>query len=162
MNFWKKKTRCLTHLFRIKGKGEEMTKQFEEPEEIEFADQAEAMLDDDWYMADFENYEVLKKVVDQWHADGIDKVLMWFKIYRDDGDPVYLSRRVNRSWGPRSGLKQMVAAMLGVDVNEPLPMKLTELRGTKCEVLVETTQDGRYNNIVKVRKPSAKKTKLGD
>ena len=138
-------------------------KQFEDPEEIEFQDGPRVLLDDDWYLATFENYQVLKKVVDQWHAEGIDKIMLWFKVEAKDAEtdePVYLATRVNRSWGARSGLKAVVAQMLGKDVNEPFPMRLKELRGTKCEILVSKTSNGLYNNIDKVRVPSMKQSKV--
>jgi len=140
-----------------------MVKNFDEPEDIEFQDGPRVLLDDDWYLATFENYELLKKVPDQWHPEGIDKLMLWFRIAAKDAETdedVQIASRVNRSWGPRSGLKNVVAQMTGRDVNEPFPMRLKELRGIKVELLISTTTNGMYNNIDKIRKPNTKQSTM--
>jgi hypothetical protein len=139
-----------------------MEKSFSEPEEINFEDRTGPILDDGWYLATFDNYEVIKKVVDEWHKDGIDKVMLWFKVepQEDVEETTYIAKRVNRSWGARSGLKGFVSDMLGKDVNEPFPLALKPLRGTKVELLIGTSKNGMYSNIDKVRPPRAKQATI--
>ena len=138
-----------------------MVRNFIEPEDIEMDDAPTVLLDEDWHSGVFVNYEVLKDVMDNFHPDGIDKIMLWFEVPQENGDEsVYVARRVNRSWGSRSILKQVVAQMTGKDFNDPFPMRLKELRGTKVDILISRSTNGRYNNLEKVRPAKAVATKL--